>query len=259
VKEAFRKHKVKKIVHLAAQPGVRYAQKAPEVYERNNVLGTLQVVRAAIESKVENFVFASSSSVYGLNKEFPSKESQPVQTPVSLYAATKIAGENILHAYAKMFSLPVTVLRFFTVYGPWIRPDMALFIFAQRIARGEPIPVYNFGKSAKDFTYIDDIVSGVISALDLRFVFEVINLGNAVPVQLMEYIAQLEKYLGKKAEKQLLPAQPGDVNKSYADIQKAKELLNYDPKTTVSVGVAQFVEWFTKYQDPLGLLDMREQ
>lgn len=248
LEEVFKKHKFDKICHLAAQAGVRYSLSHPEVYEKTNVAGTLNLLRLAAKYEVAQFVFASSSSVYGLNTDFPSVESSPTTTPISLYAATKIAGEAMVHSFAHTHKLNSTVLRFFNVYGPWVRPDMALFIFSKKISAGEPIDVYNYGKSAKDFTYVEDTVDGIVKALDKVFKFELFNLGNSQPVELEKYISLIEKYLGKAAEKNYLPLQLGDVPKSYADISKAKKLLGYDPKILVETGIMRFINWYKEYQ-----------
>ena len=249
----FAEHKFDKICHLAAQAGVRYSIEKPEAYGFSNLTGTLNLLRLAEKYKVKNFVFASSSSVYGLNKEFPSREEHKVVTPISLYAATKIAGEGLVHVYAKTHGLKTICLRFFNVYGPWMRPDMALFKFTQRMYAGKPIDVYNYGKSRKDYTYIDDIVTGVVNALDKAFEYEIINLGNSNPILLTEYISHIESNLGTKAEKNMLPAIAGDVQESCAHIGKAKDMLGYNPQIKVEEGIKKFVDWYKEYADILGL------
>lgn len=253
LEKVFKKHKFDKICHLAAQAGVRYSLSHPEVYEITNVEGTLNLLRLAAKYEVPHFVFASSSSVYGQNTEFPSGENFPTSTPISLYAATKIAGEAMLHSYSHTHKINSTVLRFFNVYGPWVRPDMALYIFTKKIFAGEPLDIFNNGESEKDFTYIDDIVDGITRALNRPFAYEVFNLGNAKPVLLKEYVALLEKHLGKAAEKNYLPLQLGDVPKSFAAIAKARKLLGYEPKVKVEEGISRFVEWYRQYEQSLGL------
>jgi len=244
LEKIFAENKFDKICHLAAQAGVRYSLTHPEVYEQTNVAGTLNLLRLCAKYQVPHFVFASSSSVYGLNDNFPSKEDYQTNTPISLYAASKIAGEAMLHSYCRTFGIKGTVLRFFNVYGPWVRPDMALFIFTKKISAGEPLDVFNYGNSEKDYTYIDDIVAGVLGALAREFDYEVFNLGNTRPVLLNAYIELLEKELGRRAEKNFLPLQLGDVPKSCADISKASRLLGYSPQTRMEQGVANFVRWY---------------
>jgi UDP-glucuronate 4-epimerase len=207
----------------------------------------------AAKYEVGQFVFASSSSVYGKNTAFPSTESALTQTPISLYAATKLAGEAMVHSFSYTHKLAATILRFFNVYGPWVRPDMALFIFTKKILQGLPIDVYNYGQSAKDFTYIDDTVAGVVAALTNVFPFEIFNLGNSHPVELKRYISLLEQALGKTAEKNYLPLQLGDVPKSFADISKARRMLGYHPKIAVEEGIDRFVAWYKEYRVSLDL------
>lgn len=253
LEKVFAENQFEKICHLAAQAGVRYSLENPEVYERSNVAGTLNLLRLATQYKVKNFVFASTSSVYGLHTDFPLRETYQVDTPISLYAATKLAGEAMIYAYHHLYGLNAVILRFFNVFGPWGRPDSALFLFTRKILAGEPIEVFNKGNSEKDFTYIDDIVSGVVSALKKDFTYEIINLGNARPVKLMRYIELIEQAVGKRAEKKFLPLQPGDVPNSFADISKAEKLLGYKPVMSVDLGVPKFVEWYKQYEKDLHL------
>ncbi|OGE80362.1 MAG: hypothetical protein A2826_02810 [Candidatus Doudnabacteria bacterium RIFCSPHIGHO2_01_FULL_43_23] len=254
--KVFAENKIDKVIHLAAQAGVLYSLKHPESYGLSNLTGTLNLLRLAEKYKIKSFVFASSSSVYGLNTDFPLKENYKTDTPISLYAATKIAGEAMVHVNSYLHGVKTTCLRFFNVYGPWMRPDAAMYIFAKKIRAREPINVYNFGKSRKDFTYIDDIVSGVVAALDLEHDYEIINLGNSRPIELMSYIEQIEKALGYTAEKNYLPLISGDVPVSHADITKAKKLLKYDPKTKIEQGIPNFVKWYLEFEDELALADM---
>ena len=256
LEKVFSENRIDKIIHLAAQAGVRYSLEHPETYGLSNLTGTLNLLRLTEKYGIKSFVFASSSSVYGLNTDFPLKETYKTDTPISLYAATKIAGESLVHVNSYLHGVKTVCLRFFNVYGPWMRPDAAMFIFTKKIRAGEPIDVYNFGKSKKDFTYIDDIVNGVMAALDLDSDYEIINLGNSRPIGLESYIDQIEKALGQKAEKNYLPIMPGDVPVSHADITKAKKLLKYNPKTKLEQGIPEFVKWYLRYEDDLGLAEM---
>jgi UDP-glucuronate 4-epimerase len=240
------------IVHLAAQPGVRYSLIDPYIYVRTNVLG--QVVMAELARRLpalKHFVYASSSSVYGANEKQPFAERDPVEKPNSLYAATKRTDELIGHVYAHLYGFPATGLRFFTVYGPWGRPDMAPMIFSRAILAGEPIRVFNRGEMWRDFTYIDDIVDGVIRTLDRPPTgvppHRVYNLGNNRSEKLMDFIAALENALGKKAVIQLEPMQPGDVAATYADIEASRRDLGYAPATPISAGIPKFVDWYKAF------------
>lgn len=235
------------ICHLAAQAGVRYSLQNPFIYEKVNVLGTLNLLELAKEHKVENFVYASSSSVYGGNAKAPFSESDSVDKPISLYAATKKADELMAYTYHHLYGINCTGLRFFTVYGPWGRPDMALFKFTKAIMEGKPIDVYNHGKMERDFTYIDDIVDGTMRAIDKNSGYEIYNLGNNKPVELEYFIQVIEKNIGKIAHKKLLPIQKGDVPKTWADIEKAKMKLGWEPKVGIEEGVGRFVEWYKSY------------
>ncbi|MBO8131126.1 MAG: GDP-mannose 4,6-dehydratase [Candidatus Marinimicrobia bacterium] len=245
--KVFRNHKIECICHLAAQAGVRYSLTNPFSYQKSNLEGFLNIIELAKNNRVKNFVYASSSSVYGNNKKLPFSEKDRVDNPISLYAATKKSNELIAYTYSHLFNLPCTGIRFFTVYGPYGRPDMALFKFTKNIIEDKPIDVYNFGKMKRDFTYIDDIVSGVISCLFKPFKYEIFNLGRSKSEKLMDFIYFIEKYLGKKAEINFLPIQPGDVPETYADIQHARDLLGYEPEVDIAIGVKKFIDWYIDY------------
>ncbi len=248
LKDIFKEHRIDKIVHLAALAGVRYSLKDPFTFEQVNGLGTLNLLEMAKDYQVKNFVYASSSSVYGGNQKFPSSEDDNVDKPVSLYAANKKANELMAYTYHHIYKLPTIGLRFFTVYGPWGRPDMALFLFARGILENRPIDVYNYGKMQRDFTYIDDIVDGIIAALDKNYDYEIFNLGNSEVIELEYFIKVIEDILGKKAQRNDLPMQAGDVLKSYADITKAKKMLGYNPKTSIEEGIKKFLDWYLEYR-----------
>ena len=243
----FADHPIDRICNLAAQAGVRYSIQNPFVYEESNLKGFLNLLELARHYPVRNFVFASSSSVYGNNRKLPFSIEDNVDTPISLYAATKKANELMAHAYSHLFDIPLTGLRYFTVYGPWGRPDMALFLFTEAIINGRPIEIYNFGKMKRDFTYIDDIVDGTIAALDNPFKYEIFNLGNSKTVELMKLIEIIEEELGIVAKKRFLPLQPGDVPETYADIDKTKRLLGFNPKTSIRSGIRRFLSWYRGY------------
>ncbi len=265
VAEAFKKHKPERVVNLAAQAGVRYSLENPYAYIDANIVGHLNILENCRYNEVEHLVYASSSSVYGSHTNMPFSVHEPVDHPVSLYAATKKSNELMSHTYSHLFGIPTTGLRFFTVYGPWGRPDMALFMFTKNILAGEPINVFNHGKHKRDFTYVDDIVEGVTRTLDKiatadtawdsdkpdpatsNAPFRVYNIGNNSPVDLEHYIAVLEDCLGKKAIKNLLPLQPGDVPDTYADVSDLTKDVDYKPDTSVEVGIANFVEWYRDY------------
>ncbi|MFH0818680.1 MAG: GDP-mannose 4,6-dehydratase [Patescibacteria group bacterium] len=247
LEQVFKSEKIEKICHLGAQAGVRYSLENPHAYEITNISGTLNLLEMARNYKIKDFVFASSSSVYGDNKKVPFSESDNVDNPISIYAATKKADELMAYTYHHLYGLNCTGLRFFTVYGPWGRPDMALFKFIKLITAGKEIPVYGNGQHKRDFTYIEDIISGVLSAIDNPFGYEIINLGNNQPITLKYFIEIIEKELNQKASKKMLPKQPGDVDETYADIIKAKKLLNYEPKTSIEDGVKKFIEWYKEY------------
>jgi UDP-glucuronate 4-epimerase len=231
---------------LAAQAGVRYSLTDPFAYQKSNNEGFLNILHLAKEHGVENFVYASSSSVYGGNTKLPFSETDPVDHPISLYAATKRSNELVAHCYAHLFGLPCSGLRFFTVYGPWGRPDMALFKFTKAILENSPIDVYNHGNMRRNFTYVDDVVKGIRIALNHPVPYEVYNIGNSRAENLMAFIETIEGILDRKAEKRFLPMQPGDVPATVADIGKL-QALGYEPETNIDVGVERFVSWYREY------------
>ena len=269
IEAAFATHKPQRVVNLAAQAGVRYAATNPHVYVSSNVTGFLHILEGCRHHGVEHLVFASTSSVYGANTTMPFSEHQPTEHPLTLYAATKKANEMMAHSYAHLYGFPCTGLRFFTVYGPWGRPDMALFLFTKAILAGEPIKVFNHGKHKRSFTYIDDIVEGVIRALDnppsanlswnsaapdpgtSKAPYRIYNIGNHRPVELMHLIATLEGALGIAAAKEMLPMQPGDVPATYADIDDLARATGFAPATPIEVGVERFVRWYREEWLPL--------
>jgi UDP-glucuronate 4-epimerase len=246
------------VVHLAAQAGVRYSLLHPEAYYRNNVVAFGHVLEGAKTSGVEHLVYASSSSVYGANHTLPFSEDQPVDHPVSLYAATKRSNELAAHVYSHLYRLPTTGLRFFTVYGPWGRPDMAAMLFTKAILQGEPIQVFNHGRMLRDFTYVDDIVQGVVRVLErppaasAGAPYAIYNIGNHQAVALEEFIATLERLLGRAARRELLPLQPGDVEATYASIDALRAATGYAPSTPLAVGLARFVDWYRAYHGVSG-------
>jgi UDP-glucuronate 4-epimerase len=243
----FEENKIDKICHLAAQAGVQYSIENPSTYIQSNIIGTNNLLELAKDNDIKDFVFASSSSVYGGNTKIPFSESDNVDSPISLYAATKKANELQAHVYHHLYGINCVGLRFFTVYGPWGRPDMALFKFTKSILDGEPINVFNNGKHKRDFSFVDDIVSGIVSALDNCKGYEIYNLGNNNPVDLEYFISVIEDKLNKKAIKNYLPLQVGDVPETYADIEKAKQKLGYQPKTSIEEGIEKFINWYLKY------------
>lgn len=247
IESVFSKHVIEKVCHLAAQAGVRYSLINPFAYQKSNLEGFLNIIEISKRAKVKNFIYASSSSIYGNNPKLPFAVEDNVDHPISLYAATKKADELIAHVYAHLYDLPCTGLRFFTVYGPYGRPDMALFIFTKNILAGKPIDVYNFGKMRRDFTYIDDVVAGLIASLDKPFHYEILNLGNHKSESLMDFIHLIEKYLGKKAIINFLPIQPGDVPETYADIASATAKLGFRPQTNIRDGIKLFLDWYLDY------------
>jgi UDP-glucuronate 4-epimerase len=265
VEKIFRDEKIERVVHLGAQAGVRYSIQNPHVYIDSNVTGTLHILEGCRNHGVEHLVYASTSSVYGLNTDMPFSVHDNVDHPISLYAATKKATELMAHSYAYLYKLPVTGLRFFTVYGPWGRPDMALFLFTKAILEGRPIDVFNRGEMKRDFTYIDDIAEGVVRALDRVATplpgwngdapdaagslapYRLYNIGNSAPVKLLDYIGALEKALGKTAQKNLLPMQPGDVPATYADVKALEKDVGFKPATPIEVGITNFVSWYRAY------------
>ena len=246
LKDIFAREKPEKIIHLAARAGVRYSISHPELYVRVNVLGTLNLLELAKEYKIKSFVFGSSSSVYGANKKVPFSEEDRVDDPISPYAATKKAAEELCHAYHHLYGLKITCLRFFTVYGPRGRPDMVIYLFSKAITDGKPIKRFGNGKTKRDYTFISDIVDGIIAALDKELDFEIVNLGDSNTVELNYLISLIENAIGKKAKIEQSPLQPGDVPITYADISKAKKLLKYEPKVKIEQGIPLFVEWFNK-------------
>ena len=265
MEEAFKKFQPQKVVNLAAQAGVRYSLENPHAYIDSNIVGFMNLLEGCRHYGVEHLVYASSSSVYGANESMPFSVHDNIDHPLSLYAASKKANELMAHTYSSLYQLPTTGLRFFTVYGPWGRPDMALFIFTKAILKGENIRVFNYGKHRRDFTYIDDIVEGVIRTLDhtaqpnprwsgevpdpgtSKAPWRVYNIGNQNPVELLDYIKTLEKFLGKTAEMELLPIQPGDVPDTYADVEALVADVDYKPSTSIEQGIKKFVEWYMKY------------
>jgi UDP-glucuronate 4-epimerase len=247
LRRALRRDRVDKICHLGAQAGVRYSITHPLVYEKSNALGTLNMLEWARERGVGTFVFASSSSVYGDNKKVPFSVDDRVDHPVSLYAATKRANELTAHVYHHLYGIHCTGLRFFTVYGPWGRPDMAYYSFTKAVLEGKPIDVFNHGRMKRDFTYISDIVSGVLAALDRNDPWSIYNLGNNKPVTLDRFIRAIEAATGKKARRRLRPHQPGDVVATWADIESSTRRLGYRPTVDIETGVRRFVEWYLDY------------
>lgn len=242
----FKTEKLDKVMHLAALAGVRSSLLDPIGYEDVNVRGTLNLLEMSKKYKIKNFVYASSSSVYGNNKKQPFSESDSVDTPISPYAATKKATELLAHVYSHIYGLNTTGLRYFTVYGPWGRPDMALFLFADGITKGNPIKVFNHGKMSRNFTYVDDIVSGTMAVIDANLKCEVMNIGGDREETLMRYIEVLEDNMGKKAKKKMMPMQPGDVPATVADIRKLRK-LGWKPTTRIEEGIKNFVDWYREY------------
>ena len=244
----FKKKDIDVIINLAAQAGVRHSLKNPYVYVESNVLGQVNMLELAKNVEAKKFIYASSSSVYGGNKKMPFSVSQRVDNPISLYAATKKSSELIAECYSHLFNIKCIGLRFFTVYGPWGRPDMATFIFTKNILEGKTIQIFNYGKMERDFTYIDDIVQGILGALKKNISnHKVYNLGNSNPEVLLEFVELIEKTLNKKAQKKLLPIQPGDVSKTFADITESKKDLKFSPKTKISEGIPKFISWYKEY------------
>lgn len=247
LRKIFQENKIDIVLHQAAQAGVRHSLQEPFVYEKSNLKGTLNVLECCKEFKVKKLVFASSSSVYGKRNKVPFSEEDRTDAPVSLYAATKKAAEVMCYSYHSLYKISMVGLRYFTVYGPWGRPDMALFGFTDKILKGEPIDVYGERNMKRDFTYIDDIVNGTVTALEKDFDFEIFNLGYGNPFGLMEFIEMLENALNRKAKKNFLPMQKGDVPITYADISKAKANLDWEPKISLKEGIEKFVKWYKKY------------
>jgi len=265
MEQLFKDERFKKVVHLAAQAGVRYSIENPHSYIDSNIVGTLHILEGCRHHKVEHLVYASSSSVYGANTAMPFSIHQNVDHPLALYGATKKANELMAHCYSNLYGLPTTGLRFFTVYGPYGRPDMALFMFTRNIIEGKPIDVFNYGNHRRDFTYIDDIVEGVIRTMDhtaeanpdwdaskpdpgtSNVPYRLYNIGNQQPIELMRYIEVIEECVGKKAKKNMLPLQPGDVPDTYADTEDLVRDVDYKPDTAIETGVRKFVDWYLEY------------
>jgi UDP-glucuronate 4-epimerase len=261
----FTQEKFQRVIHLAAQAGVRYSIQNPLAYIDSNVVGFANILEGCRHNNVEHLVYASTSSVYGANTKMPFSVHQNVDHPLSFYAATKKANELMAHTYAHLYQLPVTGLRFFTVYGPWGRPDMALFLFTKNILAGKPIDVFNYGNHRRDFTYVDDIAQGVVRAMDRparpnaewnsdapdpgtsKAPYRIYNIGNNQPVELMRYIECIEQSLGKQAQKNLLPLQAGDVPDTFADVEDLVQDVGYKPATPVDEGVRRFIEWYVGY------------
>lgn len=244
IEAIFKKNQIDVACNLAAQVGVRNSIINPFVYQKSNVEGFLNIIELSKRHNIDNFVYASSSSVYGNNKKVPFSESDPVDNPISLYAATKKADELIAHSYSHLFGLNCTGLRFFTVYGPWGRPDMAIFKFTRAIIEGDEIELYNFGNMKRDFTYIDDVVQGIVASIDTPMRYEIFNLGNSNTVELEYLVKCLEKELGITAKKKLLPLQAGDMLETYADISSANDKFGFEPKVGIDEGIRKFVEWY---------------
>lgn len=261
----FKQFKFDRVCNLAAQAGVRYSMENPFVYAQSNIVGFLNILEACRDNQIEHLVYASSSSVYGLNETMPFSTSHNVDHPISLYAASKKSNELMAHTYSYLYGIPTTGLRFFTVYGPWGRPDMALFLFTKAILEGKPIDVFNDGNMQRDFTYIDDIVEGVVRVIDDVPIgnpnwsgakpdpsssvapYQIYNIGNSSPVKLMDFIKSIEESLGKKAQMNLMPLQPGDVPATWANVDNLWEKLNFRPNTAISEGISRFVVWYKQY------------
>ncbi len=263
--ELFEREKFDTVINLAAQAGVRYSLENPKAYVDSNIIGFINILEACRHNRVKHLSYASSSSVYGLNETRPFSVQHNVDHPMSLYAASKKSNELMAHTYSHLFGLPTTGLRFFTVYGPWGRPDMALFLFTKAILEGKPINVFNNGNMSRDFTYVDDIVEGITRVNDnpptgnekwsgvhpdpssSKGPYAIYNIGNNAPVKLMDFVSVIEKCLGKKAEKNFMPMQPGDVSATYADVQSLIDNLGYQPDTPLETGVSNFVEWYREF------------
>ncbi|GAA0367854.1 NAD-dependent epimerase [Bacillus horti] len=261
----FDAHSFTHVINLAAQAGVRYSLKNPKAYIDANLVGFSNLLEGCRQQNVEHLIYASSSSVYGANTKMPFSVQDPVNHPVSLYAATKKSNELLAHSYSHLYQIPTTGLRFFTVYGPWGRPDMAYYLFTKSIVSGDPIKVFNHGKMRRDFTYIDDIVEGIVRLIgkppqankewdrehpdpsSSYAPYKLYNIGNNQPVELLSFIQTLEELIGKKANMELLPIQPGDVEATYADISELEEAVEFRPSTSIAQGLATFVEWFKEY------------
>ena len=268
IDRVFKKNSPNRVIHLAAQAGVRYSIEHPEVYIQSNIVGTFNILEGCRHNKVEHLVYASTSSAYGLNTKYPFSVHDNVSHPVSLYGATKISNELMAHSYSHLYGIPTTGLRFFTVYGPWGRPDMALFLFTKAILASQPIDVYNHGEMERDFTYIDDIVEGICRIikkapeLDPEWSgstpdpasssapYKIYNIGSNAPVQLMDYVREIEKNLGIEAKLNLMPMQDGDVRKSHADVTDLIREFDYTPKWNIQDGIKKFIQWYVEYYQP---------
>lgn len=265
LEKLFKEEKFDKVCNLAAQAGVRYSITNPDVYVQSNIVGFLNILECCRNNKIKHLTYASSSSVYGLNKTQPFSTSHDVSHPISLYAASKKANELMAHTYSHLYDIPTTGLRFFTVYGPWGRPDMAYMLFTKAITQGKVIDVFNDGKMERDFTYIDDIVEGVVRVIDSppagvsiedinssnsTAPYKIYNIGNNNPVKLMDFITTIENQLGKTAVKNMMPIQPGDVESTYADVSDLIKDLDYKPKTSIEEGIGKFVDWYVSFFNP---------
>ena len=255
LKELVNKYQITHIVHLAAQAGVRYSFANPDDYVSSNLQGFASILETCRSSPAIKLIYASSSSVYGLNEKIPFSVEDRTDQPTNLYGATKKANEVMAHAYHHLYGLSTTALRYFTAYGPWGRPDMAYYRFTQHICEGKPIQIFNCGKMRRDFTYIDDIVKGTAAAIDLGAANEIFNLGNNRPIDLLYLIELLEQALEKKAMKEFLPMQPGEVTETYADIEKSTRLLNFRPSVQLEEGIIRFIDWFKEFHQ-LGILPL---
>jgi len=265
VLDLFKQEQFDYVCNLAAQAGVRYSLINPHAYINSNIVGFLNILEGSRHNKVKHVVYASSSSVYGLNESMPFSTSDNIDHPVSLYAASKKSNELMAHSYSHLYNLPTSGLRFFTVYGPWGRPDMALFLFTEAILNNKPIKIFNNGEMQRDFTYVDDIVNGVVRVIDhvaspnknwsgkspdpssSKAPYKVYNIGNSNPVNLMDFVRAIEKAIGKEGEKEYLPMQPGDVKATYADVTDLVESIDYKPNTTIEYGIAEFINWYRQY------------
>ena len=261
INDLFKTEKFDLVVNLAAQAGVRYSLENPHAYINSNIIGYTNILEACRHNSIQHLVYASSSSVYGLNTKMPFSTSDNVDHPISLYAASKKSNELMAHTYSYLFDLPTTGLRFFTVYGPWGRPDMALFLFAKAILEGKPIDVFNHGNMQRDFTYIDDIVEGIVTVLEnkpnkkeiidnpsvSKAPYKIYNIGNSAPVKLNDFIEAIEKALNKKADRNLMPIQPGDVERTWADVTDLTDDLKYKPTTDINYGVGKFIKWYKSF------------
>ena len=249
--EVFKKYQFQKVINLAAQAGVRYSIENPEAYVDSNLVGFANLLECCRSNNVKHLIYASSSSVYGQNKKVPFTTEDNVDHPISLYAATKKSNELMAYTYSHLYNFKTTGLRFFTVYGPWGRPDMAMFLFTDAVINNRPIKVFNNGDLERDFTYIEDIVLGIMKIINENESniesYKIYNIGNSKPVKLMDFIKEIEKQLGKKAKKQMMPMQPGDVERTWADVSDLKNKYNYSPSTSIENGVSLFVDWYREY------------